>query len=139
MSEHIKYAGKYVVDLLCLLFNRMRGTEYVLQCFQIGVQEPLFKGTDLSNLSTDNYQGITILPSFNKLFEILVWNRMKVWWVDEKVVSDLQGACKSGHTCIHSAFILQETVATSLENNNKCIVAFYDVAKVFDSIWIGGL
>ena len=58
--------------------------------FCIGVQIPLFKGKDLSNLITDNYRGITLLSTFNKLFEILIWNRLKGWWVDEKVVSDLQ-------------------------------------------------
>ena len=49
------------------------------------------------------------------------------------------GACKSGLSCIHTAFILQETVATSLEANGHCFVAFYDVAKAFDTVWIDGL
>ena len=107
--------------------------------FRLGVQVPLFKGKDLFNLSTDNYRRITLLSSFNKLFEILLWQRMREWWMQEKVISDLQGACRSGHSCIHSAIVLQETIATSMENNNNCIVAFFDVAKAFDSIWTNGL
>ena len=139
VAEHLKNAGSFAADTLCVLYNRIREREYIPKCFRIGVRIPLFKGKDLSNLSTDSYRGITLLSTFNKLFEILIWNRLKGWWVNENVVSDLQGACKTGHSCIHSAFILQETIATSLENNNKCIVAFYDVAKAFDSVWIGGL
>ena len=64
---------------------------------------------------------------------------MKRWWVDEGVVSELQGECKPGQACLHTAFLLQEIVAMSLENNNNCIVASYDVAKAFDSVWIGGI
>ena len=37
---------------------------------------------------------------------------------------------------LNSAYILQEIIDTSLKNNNKCIVAFYDVAKPFGAVWI---
>ena len=60
----------------------------------------------------------------------------------DKIVSEhIKSAVKEtrGHSCLHTAFLLQETVAKSLENNNNCSVAFYDMAKAFDSVWIGGL
>ena len=44
-------------------------------------------------------------------------------------MSELQEVCNSLHSCLHTAFLLQETIAMSLKDNNKCIVAFYDVAK----------
>ena len=55
------------------------------------------------------------------------------------MISDLQRACKTGHSCVHSALILQETITASMDSNNPCIVAFFDVAKAFDSVWTGGL
>ena len=117
----------------------IRDLEYVPRCFRYGVQIPLFKGKDLCNLDPGNYRGITLLSTFNKLFEITLWNRLKEWWVDEEVISDLQGACKTGLSCLHTAFSLQEAIATSLEEGNKCFVAFYDVTKAFNSVWIDGL
>ena len=138
-AEHIIYGGGCIENCLLLLYNMVRELEYIPKCFRLGVQVPLFKGKDLSNLLTDNYRGITLLSSFNKLFEILLWQRMREWWVQERVISDLQGACRSGHSCIHSALVLQETIATSMENNNHCIVAFFDVAKAFNSVWTDGL
>ena len=77
--------------------------------------------------------------SGHKLFEILLWQRIKNWWKDEHVISDLQGACRSGFSCIHTAFNLRETLAASMEVSNKCFVAFFDVAKAFDTVWIDGL
>ena len=35
--------------------------------------------------------------------------------------------------------LLKETVATSLGTNRKCLVAYFDVAKAFDTVWIEGL
>ena len=105
VAEHFKNAGKHTVDLLCILFNMIRDLEFIPICFRMGVQIPLYKGKDLSNLSTDSYRGITLLSSFNKLFEVLLWNRLKGWWVRESIVSELQGACKVGHSCLHTAFL----------------------------------
>ena len=138
-AEQIKCAGNETLNLLCMLFNGIRQLEYIPRCFRYGVQVPLFKGKDLCNLDPNNYRGITLLSTYNKHFEIVLWNRLKKWWVDEGVISDLQGACKIGLSCIHTAFSLQEAVATSLEAGNKCFVAFYNVSKAFDSVWIDGL
>ena len=94
-AEQIKYAGEDILTLLCQLFNLIRDLEYIPSCFRYGVQVPLFKGKDLCNLDPNNYRGITLLSTFSKLFEITIWNRLKEWWVDEGVISELQGACKS--------------------------------------------
>ena len=70
--------------------------------------------------------------------EIFIWHR-ETWWKNNRVISDLQGTCKKGLSCIHTAMLLQETVATSLETNRKCLVAYFDVAKAFNTVWIEGL
>ena len=51
----------------------------------------------------------------------------------------MQGACKTGMSCVHSALTLQETIAVGLDTGRKVFVAYFDVAKAFDSVWINGL
>ena len=80
-AEHLFYAGDRMRDLLCVISNKIRENEYIPQCFRVGVQIPLFKGKDLPVLDPNSYRGITLLSTFNKLFEVLVWQRMKGWWV----------------------------------------------------------
>ena len=70
-----------------------------------------------------------------KKIEILIWQRLDGWWYGEMIISDLQGACKTGESCIHTVFCLQETIAASMEANNNCFVAFFDVAKAFDGLF----
>ena len=41
--------------------------------------------------------------------------------------------------CVHTEFNLRKTVATSMESANKYFVAFYDMAKAFDTVGIEGL
>ena len=54
--------------------------------------------------------------------------------------SVLQGACRNGSSCLHSAMILQESInATGLGANKKVFVAYFDAAKAFDSVWTDGL
>ena len=64
---------------------------------------------------------------------------MKGWWINEKVITELQGACRPCQSCKHMAFSYQETIAASIEDNNKYLVAFFDVAKAFDTMWMEGL
>ena len=138
-TEHIVYASDILTLILCLLFNACIRNEYVPICFKRGVQIPLFKGKNACSLDPNNYRGITLLSSFNKLFEVLLWSRLELWWTENRIISDCQGACRKGTSSIHSAFMLQEAVATSRETGNKCFVAYFDVAKAFDSVWINGL
>ena len=139
VSEHLLYAGPLLTDLLCVLYNSILENECIPECFRRVVQVPLYKGKDTCVLDVNNYRGITLLPTYNKRFEILIWHRLKEWWQSERVISNLQGACREGFSCIHTAFSLRETVAASMEDTGKCFVAFFDVAKAFDTVWIDGL
>ena len=138
-SEHVKYAGHSLIRALSLLYNHCIKSEYIPTSFRRGIQVPLYKGKNTCTLDCDNYRGITLLPTFNKLLEVIIWDRLKGWWFGDRIVSDLQGAGRTGHSCIHTALTLQETISKERESNDKVFVALYDVSKAFDSVWIDGL
>ena len=69
------------------------------------------KGKGHAPLNPDNYRVITLLSNFNKLFEVLIWSHLESWWVDSRVISDLQGACRKGSLCAHTALTLQESIS----------------------------
>ena len=88
-SEQIKYAGQSVFEPLCTLFNACISAEYVPKNFRKGIQVPLYKGKNSCSLETDNYRGITLLSTYSRLFEVLIWGRLSFWWFDKRIVSDL--------------------------------------------------
>ena len=55
------------------------------------------------------------------------------------VVSRLQVACRRKYSRLHTALLLQESIASLLEDNTKVFVLYLDVKKAFDSVWIDGL
>ena len=138
-SEHVKFAGPVLVRILTLLYNLVVSSEYIPVNFRRGVQVPLYKGKNQCVLDMNNYRGITLLTNFNKIFEILVWGRLETWWLGNGIISNLQGACRKGQSCIHTVFLLQETVSTALKRHKSVFVAFYDVSKAFDTVWTDGL
>ena len=138
-KEHIQNAGHPMVNAIAYLFNMILDLEYIPINFRRGVQVPLYKGKNATVTDVNSYRGITLLSTFNKLFEIVLWNRMSGWWVESGVLSRLQGACRKGVSCIHTSMLLQETVSTLLESQGKVFVTYLDVSKAFDGVWIDGL
>ena len=138
-AEHVSYAGPGMVRTLTLLYNYIIKIEYIPKVLRRGIQIPLYKGKDLCNLDPNSYRGITLLSIFAKIFEMILWARIEPWWENEGVISRLQGACRKGHSCVHTALTLQEALATSMETSRTCFVSYFDVSKAFDSVWIEGL
>ena len=138
-KEHLINAGPVMIRALTLLFNWVMQTEYMPLNFRRGIQIPLYKGKNSSITDVNNYRGITLLSTFNKLFEVLIWERMSTWWRGGDVLSHLQGACRKGISCVHTSMVLQETISTLLESNSKVFVTYLDVSKAFDGVWIDGL
>ena len=138
-TEHIRYAGTALVQELTTLYNLIIKLEYIPVNFRRKIQVPLYKGKNLCILDIYNYRGITLLTNFNRIFEILMWNMLEKWWVDNSTISNIQGACRKAQSCIHTAFLLQETVSSALEHHRSVFVAFYDVSKAFNTVWTDGL
>ena len=138
-TEHIVHAGEFMITLLTLLYNHIVNLEYIPINLRRGTQVPLYKGKKACSLDTDSYRGITLLTNYNKTYEILVWDRVKDWWEENSVISDLQGAGRKRQSCVHTALMLQESIADALEHNKQVFVAFYDVSKAYDTVWTDGL
>ena len=138
-TEHVRHSGPLMVRVLVLLFNMIVDSEYIPCNFRKGIQVPLYKGKNSCPLDPDNYRGITLLSTFNKLFEAVIWGRISKWWVETHATSVLQGAARKGFSCVHTALTLQETIAKERDGGKKVFVAYFDVSKAFDSVWTNGL
>ena len=48
-------------------------------------------------------------------------------------------AFRPGYSCLHTAFLFQETITHLCEQKKKVYVALSDVRKAFDTVWHAGL
>ena len=132
--EHLIYGGKLLVKHLTIILNAIVATGHIPPSFTHGLVLPIPKGhnKDLSNPS--NYRVISLLSNISKVVERLVLLHLRA--LDPPLsLNPLQGGFRSQLSCLHSAFILQETIQHLREHGKKAFVAFLDVRKAFDTVW----
>ena len=125
----VPFTNPFVIYSICAWLGNMSPI-FSARAFRY----PFTKGKNICSLDPDNYRGITLLATYNKLCEVLIWGRIKKWWFEERVTSDLQGAGRPVSLCIHTALTLQETISKEREGNRNVFLAYYDISKAFDSV-----
>lgn len=135
-SEHLKYGGPVLHGQLTNLFNAIVKTEHIPSSFRKGVVIPIPKGNKDPSI-TDNNRGITLMPVIAKLFNRVILERYRDWFISN--IPDIQGACQEKCSSIHTSMLLREAVAYNVEKGSSVYVVLLDARKAFDTVWINGL
>ena len=94
---------------------------------------PLFKIGDKSLFS--NYRPISVLPSFYKVLEKLVYNRNIDYMGKCKILTDNQFGFRKQHSTEYSAVaLLYHKISSAIDNNEKTESLFIDFSKAFDTV-----
>lgn len=105
--EHLRYGGSVLCAILTLIFNAIILSGHIPSAFCNGLVTPIPKGHNKDLSQPNNYRGITVLSNVSKVLEKLVLLRISM--LDPiPTLNPLQGGFRPGHSCIHSAFVLQE-------------------------------
>lgn len=134
-SEHIKFGGNTLRKCILYIMNSMLHFETMSNSLKKGVLIPIpKKGKD--SMLRENNRGITLLCVFYKMYQNLLKERMSQG--DDKIDS-AQGAGRKGISCLHTSYLLRETIAYNRENDKDVYVCFLDARKAFDTVWVMGL
>jgi hypothetical protein len=135
--EHIKYSGDILAAKLLILYNKIIELEYIPRQFKLGIKIPIPKGGKSCASKFDDHRGITLLCTFNKIFERLVLNRLQ-----NKIrcrPHPLQGAYQAERDALTTSFVIDESTKHCCEENDKVFACYVDVSKAFDKVWINGM
>ena len=135
-AEHLKHSGTMFIGLLTWIFNEIVLSENIPVYFKKGYIISIPK-PGKSYVIKDNNRGITLLPVFYKLFELVMLDRESDWF--QSTLSELQGAAQQSSSCQHTSMLVQEAVAYNLEMGETVYGGFGDIKKAFDTVWIDGL
>ena len=135
-AEHLKHGGVVFIGLLTWIFNEIVLSENIPVYFKKGYIISIPK-PGKSYVIKDNNRGITLLPVFYKLFELIMLQRESEWF--ETSLSELQGAAQNACSCQHTSMLVQEAVAYNLNRGETVYGGFGDIKKAFDTVWIDGL
>ena len=99
---------------------------------KIALVSPLYKAKDPMFFS--NYRPISLLSTFSKILERLMYNRLLDFLDKYKILNKYQFGFRRKHSTYMALIILLENLTKALENGESAIGIFLDFQKAFDTV-----
>ena len=130
----IKTTMHEVAMPLAHIFNQSFITGTVPDNMKIAKIVPIFKSGNKKMLN--NYRPISILPTFSKLLEKLVCNRLVNFLETHDLLYKHQYGFRQNHTTAHPILQLLKDISNDNDNNSKdvTLAVFLDLSNAFDTI-----
>jgi len=81
-----------------------------------------------------NYRPISLLPTFSKIMEKLIYDKLFRFLVRYQILFKSQYGFRSGHNTTHASLDFLSTIEEAFENNEFAIGIFCDLSKAFDTL-----
>ena len=121
-----------VVDPLVHIINLSLLYGQVPTSMKVAKVFPLFKKGDKLDIS--NYRPISLLSSFSKILEKIIYIRTVCFLKNHNIFFNLQFGFREKHNTIHALLSFIEKVAHSIDKSSHMIGIFLDFSKAFDTI-----
>ena len=121
-----------IVNPLVHIFNLSLTTGYVPTNTKIAKVIPIFKKGDA--LETNNYRPISLLPSFSKVLERIVFIRVTAFLNMNNIINDSQFGFRAKHNTTHALLTCIGNISHAIDQRLHTIGIFLDFSKAFDTI-----
>lgn len=129
----VKKLKPFLLLPLKLLINQIISTAKYPENLKKANIKAIYKGTGEKS-SKINYRPISVLPTFNKIVEIILKAKFENFLEDKQILDKNQlGFRKGSGTDLALAEFCQD-VATSLGNGKIVAALFFDISKAFDTL-----
>lgn len=131
-SKFCDFIGQPLAILLSKLINKQIDLGNFPDCLKISRVTAIHKSG--STRATENYRPISILPTFSKIFEMVLYDRLENHCINNNIINKRQfGFCRGSNTLAAvSEFI--NYVKQSLDEKFFVSCIFVDFRKAFDSV-----
>jgi hypothetical protein len=130
----VKNLPPVALELLAKIYNCCLRLSYFPTTWKIGKVVPIPKpGKDHSLPSS--YRPITLLPTFGKMFEKLILERMLEFEKEARVLINQQFGFRSKHSTTQQVLRITEKVSQRFNEDKSTAMVLLDIEKAFDSVW----
>ena len=129
---YFKAVSASVLPVLTMLFNKCFEEGNFPQSFKIVSKTPSDKEGDKSR--PENYRPISLLPIIGKIFEFLIFDRIKNYIEKFKILKLYQFGFRSNHNTTNAIVSLLEDIRVNKQSKaNEIKVTSLDLKKAFDT------
>ena len=131
-SDVIKHTSPSVFEPLRYILNLSIEKGIFPDQLKIAKVTPLFKKGN--NMFMDKYHPISLLPCFSKILERIIYNRLRFFFSENKILYKKQFGFQKQHSTDHAIVHLVNEILKYFENNCYILGVFIDLTKAFDTV-----
>ena len=131
-NELIKNVVEGIMLPLVHIYNLSMMNGSVPMSMKIAKVVPIFKKDDPKLVT--NYRPISLLTSFSKILEKLIYTRTVKFLNHSKIFSNFQFGFREKHTTTHAVLHFVDKISSALDNHMHTVGIFLDYSKAFDTV-----
>jgi hypothetical protein len=135
----IKMTAPFISSPLACIINRSLSTCVFPNRLKYSIVTPIYicishmyKKGDKNNVS--NFWPISLLPSFSKIFERVIYNRLMDHLHTNNILTNSRSGFRKNASTTNAIYKLTNYILMALNNKKKSCGIFFDLEKAFDCI-----
>ena len=130
----VKHSINHIATPLTHIFNLTFTTGIIPQNLKVAKVTPIYKSGNKHLFN--NYRPISVLPSFSKLLEKVVYQKLSNFLENNQLLNKHQYGFRRKHSTIHPIlhFIKHITESSNKPTKDNTLGVFIDLTKAFDTI-----
>ena len=132
-SRLLKQLAPTIHPILRVISNQSIATGIFPDCFKMAIVKPLFKNKG-ENTIFGNYRPISLLSSFSKIIERVVFDQLYSYMNNNNLFQNSQYGFRKNHSTEHAALEFIDHTAFEMDRNNFPLAVFLDLSKAFDTL-----
>lgn len=133
-SKITKRYAALLTSPLCHIINLSISHGVFPSVFKVALVKPIHKSGSKDRV--DNYRPISLLPTFSKITERVMNDRLIKFLEGKNLLSPAQYGFRRARSTNDAVHELVNSAITSLDSKRKCLAVFLDLAKAFDTVSI---
>jgi len=131
-NDIMKLSIHFTANMLSKIINKSFHEGQVPDLLKIAKVCPVFKNGDKSLIS--NYRPISVLPSFSKIFEKIVYNRLMSYLTNSNILINNQFGFRNRYSTAMAVIEMVDKISDAIDNKYYSLGVFIDLSKAFDTL-----
>jgi hypothetical protein len=128
----VKTSAAYIAEPISRIINNSFTSGIVPDTLKIAKVCPIFKSGDREEFT--NYRPISILPTFSKIVEKAVFNRLTTYLESKCMLIKNQYGFRQGHSTYMAIMDMYDKISAAMNRNEYSVGVFIDLSKAFDTL-----